>query len=374
MAYPINHTATAAVASGADDGQQLGTTVTLNGTACTADIDATNEYVAARMQIPVGQGETVNSATLYLYFVSTFYDELYHTIYFEASDNSPALVATSNNISARTHATEITAGPVDSFGAGYYGIDITEIVQELVDRPGWVADNYATIIVRGKSGSYDLRINFYDLGAEYAPKIDLDWDVIDPDLFVVSANTSDTNKSEQASTGAISASAYQMTGTGYSRMAFLFTIPDMPQGTTIVSADFVITCGYTVGSGYFAHDLYFEAADSAAALSTSAYDISSRSLGTGLSVTQAASPSVENTIDVTTPLQELINRAGWSAGNNACLILHYPTGGIFEIFTGYFGSRYGGELTIVTTGLGGGGGGGISIPVVLHHLRQQGIA
>ena len=98
----------------------------------------------------------------------------------------------------------------------------------------------------------------------------------------------------------------------------------IPQGATITSATLtVVVNNATVDIPDI--DIYCQAADNADAFSASTYDISSRSRTTAKASWIVASPGTgsgtKTSSDISAPLQELVNRAGWSSGNAAVFIL-----------------------------------------------------
>jgi hypothetical protein len=77
--------------------------------------------------------------------------------------------------------------------------------------------------------------------------------------------------------------------------------------------------------------------------------------------------------DISTIIQEIIDRGGWSSGNAICLVVRNDTSSgdnNVEVHDYYAYNSYGAKLDIDYTAPAA----GVSIPVVMHHLRQQGIS
>lgn len=74
-------------------------------------------------------------------------------------------------------------------------------------------------------------------------------------------------------------------------------------------------------------------------------------------------------IDITSVIQEIIDRGGWAANNDMAIVLE-DTAGAGTNYLGcrtwdYAGNAHGAKLDLVY---------GISVPVMYHQLRQQGIS
>jgi hypothetical protein len=102
--------------------------------------------------VTVARGSAVSRATLEVYAVdgTGSYDDLSATVYGHASDNSPGFGATPNNISNRTTTAAFqTLHRPNWGGPGWRHVDVTKIVQEIVDRPGWASGNALSILLKG---------------------------------------------------------------------------------------------------------------------------------------------------------------------------------------------------------------------------------
>lgn len=103
--------------------------------------------------VAVPQGSTITSATFSLradssYSASPNVVKIYVSA--EDSDNAPALSTTSGdlNASSRPRTTATTVADVSSItGGDWYDFDVTAVVQEIVDRAGWVSGNAWVFLV-----------------------------------------------------------------------------------------------------------------------------------------------------------------------------------------------------------------------------------
>jgi len=103
-----------------------------------------------------------------------------------------------------------------------------------------------------------------------------------------------------------------------------------PQGVTVSSA----TAQFYVNSTSFddlVFDLYAQAADTAAAFTTTTNDVSGRARTTAKTGVNAASVGVGwYSVDVKAAAQEVIDRAGWADGNYLALIIDALAGINFQ--------------------------------------------
>ncbi len=104
-----------------------------------------------------------------------------------------------------------------------------------------------------------------------------------------------------------------------------FTNVTIPQGATITSATLDVVVNNSIND-IPDIDIYCQAADNAAAFSTTPYDISSRALTTAKGQWIVASPGTgsgaKTSPDFSAPLQELVNRPGWASGNAAVFLMY----------------------------------------------------
>jgi hypothetical protein len=172
------------IASGTDDAREIAGTVTTNSTS-SGEIDATNEYIGLRFIVPtIASGTTITNATLTVAVTATTQDEFHHTIYGQAADNPGAFTsAGSNDISGRTPTTATVAwgdGTNLALAADQdvTSPDLTAIVQEIVNRPGWAAGNAMVFIIQGGSvATEDMTIHMFEgaLGAAKAARLDISY-------------------------------------------------------------------------------------------------------------------------------------------------------------------------------------------------------
>jgi hypothetical protein len=106
-------------------------------------------YGGVRWALEVPQGAVVTSA----YFKGWVYgtsDDPEITIHAQATDSAAVFAASNTNISARSRTTNSVLWSATNLydgGAAYYSSpDIKTVIQEVLDRPGWVSGNYLALI------------------------------------------------------------------------------------------------------------------------------------------------------------------------------------------------------------------------------------
>lgn len=177
--------------------------------------------------------------------------------------------------------------------------------------------------------------------------------------FTTTQSSDDAN--EVVSSGAVSittdgtTSAAKLDGTNHG--GFRFPNVTVAQGATISSAtiQFEQLAGLSgLGSQIGNQTIYGEAADNSAVFATTSNNISgrSRTTATGTKMLDTATGGASQTADVTSVIQEIVNRAGWASGN-ALSILFIGTGTaasnwIQPYMWDYFSGFYHAKLTVTT--------------------------
>jgi hypothetical protein len=164
------------VGASADDAVQVGSSVTLTDDHdhCTSD---TNWYGFRFQSVAIPAGATIDSAVLQLYMPTAAEDLVYVDIYGEDVDDSAAFTTGSNNISGRTLTTAKVDWDTANAGAPAWidSPDISAIIQEIVDRPGWASGQDLAIILDLQSG-VDMDVRMWDYtGNAYGARLVLSY-------------------------------------------------------------------------------------------------------------------------------------------------------------------------------------------------------
>ena len=115
--------------------------------------------------ITVPKGSTINSATFKPYMANHTNDYLYCKIYGHAVDNSEDFSSTPyiSDTGYRSRTTANSSFGLDDQGDGYKSYTVTSIVQEIVNRSGWVNGYALTLLMIGNTSSTSKEAQFYSV-------------------------------------------------------------------------------------------------------------------------------------------------------------------------------------------------------------------
>ena len=168
---------TSSIINGNDDveEEQDGTMYTNSSDLEVIDDNNDNQTIGLVFRnLNIPQGATITNATLQFTTdeVSTGICDL--VISGEATDNPADFTNNANDVSSRlTTGASVNWSPpgwntIDEAGEDQKSPNIKTIIQEIVDRPGWIPDNSINILI---SGSGKRTAGAYESGADTAPKL-----------------------------------------------------------------------------------------------------------------------------------------------------------------------------------------------------------
>jgi hypothetical protein len=182
------------VAASADDAQQIGSTMTINGTTIGGSLDATSDWAAMRFtSIAIPVGATITSATVGVVPSATGEDEPLVTVYMEAADDCATFTTTNNDISNRSRTTGVSWSSADlgANGSTYFSSpSLVSDFQAVVNRGGWASGNDVCVIIQGgATATRDLTIEAQDLGPNTnPPRLSVAWTIPNEIYINTSAN------------------------------------------------------------------------------------------------------------------------------------------------------------------------------------------
>ena len=213
--------------------------------------------------------------------------------------------------------------------------DLTAVVQEITDRTGWCGGNGMAFKFTVSSGTGRRVAKAFDDDPGAAPRLKLVYDV---DSIPASGGCQNRTLVRQVSTGNDDAEEYVSNGSvnlGSSDLEMVqenetqlvgirFQDIDIAQGATIISAQLEFTADETDSTGTTL-TIRGEDSDDAAIFSNTGSNISDRDTTTA---SRSWSPGPWNTTgemhltpDLTTVVQEIVNRGGWQSGNSMAFII-----------------------------------------------------
>lgn len=326
------------VAAGSDDASQAGVTVTLTGTTSGNNLDASNEYVGMRYVVPgIAHGDTVIEAWLRLRVTGSGVDEPLVDIYAEDTDNAATFVATNNNISGRTATTAVVRWDVADLASGtnspFNTPSLVTVIQEIIDRPGWAAGNGMALIIKGEGSdaNRDLTFQMFENagGAELAPILHIVYQRAGETTLILEPaaggddgyrflSGSFNNSSNDIDFGKATISAVARIYRGFCR----FPAVAIPAGATIENAKLRFIAAAS-DSAACVIDYYMNDVDDATAPTTAAQvDALALTTATTQQTMDAwTSDSPYHSSEIAPSVQEVIDRPGWSTGNDLMALM-----------------------------------------------------
>ena len=303
-----------------------------------------DQLIGMRFQeVAIPAGATITAAVLEFFPSEVLSGDIDITISGEAADDSAAFTTANSDLSSRTETS--VAGQVnwvqtddwDDVNVPQQTDDITTIIQEIVNRPGWCGNNALTLLIKENNDGDNLNAFSFDGDQSRAPMLRVDFDeaTVPPNacinVTVTSQIFSSTDDAEQnISTGSMSLSGGQFDMKSSQINGLRFTNIPISQGATITSADLTFIVRNTDSS---ATTLTFqtEAIDDAPTFVGTVSNISDRT--TGPSSVSWAAPAfagqgdVHITVDIAPIIRDVINRSGWAPFSSLVIIQFHSSGG-----------------------------------------------
>jgi len=253
--------------------------------------------------VTIPQGAVIKNATLQ--FTDSAYTGSNADVAGEAVDNSPAFTTNTDDISTRpktsatVHWSFADTTPEET--------TVTSIIQEIINRPGWTSGNALSLIEYNGSGL--RRFESYDTNASSAPKLD------------VSYTSGGTNEDEL--------------------VGLRFGSVDIPQGATVTSARLVLTPTSTQsGASGEQWVVKAQSSDNAPTFTSTSGDISGRTTTSASVNWNVPDTTVDNPVnspDLTSVVQEVVNRSGWCGGNAMAFVISSGSTALTRYFHSYEG-------------------------------------
>lgn len=161
------------ISQSTDDGHTSGTSIVLNNQ--NIFFQPVSQHAGMRFNnITIPQGSTISSATITWFVANSNNDILDTTFYAEAADNSQTFSTYADMIGRpKTTANIYTNQDFNGAGTKTLGINLNQLVQEVVSRPGWSSGNSLSILAIHNTGT-DVRIRAFD-SANPPPKITINY-------------------------------------------------------------------------------------------------------------------------------------------------------------------------------------------------------
>lgn len=307
------------------------------------------------LRIP--QGATITSASVEFVSHDTNSSPTSANIVGHDADDSPVFTTSNGNISARsTTSANVSWTPsnwnvnsIQSIGEKYQTTDISTIVQEIVDRSGWCGGNALSVILEGTGLREAVS---FDQTAKQAPLLKVSYDATSisstggctvADMQASIATGSDDTE-ENLSSGSITTTSSDLEmpydGSNKQLVGLRFRGLLIPRNATITSAKLTFEVDESA-SGSSSMYIQADANPAPAILSSNRYNLSSRSKTVEtVNWNSVASPAVNEKIstpDVSPIVQELVNKTGWSSGNDMVFLFSRKSGNGRRTYESYNG-------------------------------------
>ncbi len=311
------------VADVADDAEENGGTVTLNEN----DLDlGQKDAVGIRFQnVTIPQGSEITRA--YIQFtadvVSAGATSL--TFYTEKQNHAPAFMAMATNITSR----DISGATVDWINVPVWGSasetgvvhqspDLSEIVEAVVKRAGWVEGNAIVFVVKG-SGHRVATGYQYDAGK--APLLHVEYAAGAIDVPILDSD----DDAQEAVDGVVDKAGHPLEFDNSHTVGLRFQNVNVPPGAEITRA-YISLAADAVHTEATSMSIYVQAHDDADAFSNGNHDISKRILSADYIRWTGVAPwiTVNNyyqTPDLSPLVQQIVGRSGWAANNAMVFVL-----------------------------------------------------
>ena len=317
--------------------------------------------------VNVPQGVRIDSATLEFSTAATSSDAASLTIYGQDDDNASTFSATGNDISSRATTTASAAWNTipawSSVDETHTSVNLSSVVQEIVNRTGWCGGNAMVFIV---SGSGSRIAHAFDAGGSGAPVLRINYDENTIPASggcmsqVMTRRVSNGNDDvEESSSGAVnnSSSDLELVRDGSNQtIGIRFQDIQIPKDAEILSAvlNFEIDEQYSESTSL---TIRGEAHDDAVAYNTAdSGNVSNRST-TAASVAWNSLPNLSVNTKLTSPdlsaiISEITSRSGWIAGNAMSFVITGSGRRTVESYNGEAGAAP--QLVVMYRGDGGG--------------------
>ncbi len=172
---PMSGIVIAQIASSSDDANQINNSIDLNASALwLGNANGVSRTGLRFVNLDIPRGATITSARVEVYSAQNQWMSMSYSMKGENVGNS-ATFATSNLISSRllTNAGINHSSNMKWSSNTWYQLDnVSNVIQEIVDRPDWQSGNSMTIILQGTGGNWARKfIKSYESGAMLAPRL-----------------------------------------------------------------------------------------------------------------------------------------------------------------------------------------------------------
>lgn len=260
----------------------------------------------------------------------------------EAIDNAPAFAATANNVSTRNTTSAIVKwdnvaawSTVGDAGLDQQTPNLSSVVTEIVERPGWVNGNSMVFII---TGTGERTAEAYEGSSSRAAKLVIQY--LEPKSTTAKITASSDDAEERGPNATSGVGVMDLTSSdielvrdgndGDQYCGFRFNNISIPRFANIANAYIQFTVDEDDLGNPF--EIYFkvEDSDNPSTFGSTQYNISSRKTMSDSVVwkdaptwtTVGASGQGQKTPNLAKIIQQVVDRKGWNSGNSISILVH----------------------------------------------------
>jgi len=296
--------------------------------------------------VEIPQGVTITSASIDFTAAAASSGTASFTLRGEDVDDSTSFTTASSNISSRSRTTAAVNWPGVSNWAAAGDLnstpDLTSIVQEITNRSGWCGGNSLSILLHSSGANLSSRLaKSYDDNASDSPTLKVTYDTVNVPAganqciskkYVASISSSANDAEQNVSDGSMTLTSNDLEmvqdGNGSSNKQIIgirFEDLQIPNASDITRAYLEFSSDGS-HSGNTSLTIHGQDIDSADIFTSSDYDITAGRSLTSSSTSWSNIPAWTDGLtytspDISTVVKEIVDRSGWSAGNDMVFIL-----------------------------------------------------
>ena len=304
--------------------------------------DTSTDQIGLRFNdVRIPQGVTISSASIEFTSNGSHSASTTGTIYGQDSDNASTFTHSNGNITGRSKTSASASWTPENWttaGELYQTSDITNVVQEIVDRSGWCGGNSLALFLEGTGMRKAIA---FDQSPADAPVLKVEYDATTiPDTggctvaeAKASIAVSSDDVEQRLSNGDMSFSSSDLElpydGSSEQIVGLRFRSLNVPRGATITDAYITFTVD-EYKSGNISMDIHGMNTAAADYFSGSDYYLQNfPKTSAGVMWNNLPAPAVGETMttpDLKSIIQEIVNKSGWNSGNAMGFLLSRKSG------------------------------------------------
>lgn len=320
-----------------NDAHEINGVVTTDSEALTLTSGTDDVTAGLRFEdVLIPQGAQINSAYIRLFSAGLETTDAGMNIFGELAENSAEFEASSNDLSSRTKtAISVEWDSDHSFPISDSSLvtpDISAVIQEVVDQSVWCGGNALSVLFTSLEDELSSlkKVLSVDSGGGLTPQLVVDYDnssaagcIASEDIYQV-ASQNDNVEEKSDGTNA-TGNVLNFKGNENDYVAVRFTNATIPQGATIETAKLVFTASSDSNNGNASMTINAVAEDNPEDFSDYVNyhirDAAKTSASVSMSFPAQTDDEENNSPELKSIVQEIVDRAGWVSGNSIVFVM-----------------------------------------------------